>query len=718
MFKIDTRQAQIQVDKFIEIVDEMIKNFDGIADETDLEQLCQIKNDYRKQISKFFEENQKITIGVIGQVKAGKSSFLNTLLFDGEEILPISATPKTAILTKMEYSQENLLEIEYYSEQEWKIICDNAVIEIEEDIFIAARELVEMASAKEIDVSEYVGKSKSMEFETYEELIQVLNDYVGEDGRVTAIVKSVLVKTNNKLFKGFTIVDTPGLNDTVISRSVCTKEFLDECDIVFFLSPAGNFLDSSDWSLLFSQLPHNFSNKVVLIGSKFDSALRDVLKIQNEDDMFGMDENKTASIETAIEMVTTKLTERAVRQVEMVEKDFPTSTMLTVIADCKKPILISSIIQNMLIKDIGEYTENERNVFDALTPFFTNPAKELMKIANVDAVKDVFKDVLLVKAEALVQNTASFMPIASEELMETLTNFKNKAVLKSNVLTASDRERLMSQKQEISLQSTALKAAISTIFSECFARLEAEKIKAVRDIRNISKKYNSIQKSVGVQVKTKTYKVSTSEFLKPLTWGSSRTEYSLYNERYIYWSTSDVADDIRSFVFDVSSRIEYIFIASLDPKEMKKKLLGAIVSYADMSNEKYDAAIFKMIITQAVNSVNFPLIKINTSDVINELVARFGGEVTSNSNKAALKHALFDAISVCYESAQKNLEEEILKFKNKLMLLEKEIQGKLLNNVTQEFDLLIDSLESKDVEIDKHSEYIKMLIEESRKLRV
>jgi len=30
----------------------------------------------------------------MGQVKAGKSSFLNALLFEGCEVLPVAATPK------------------------------------------------------------------------------------------------------------------------------------------------------------------------------------------------------------------------------------------------------------------------------------------------------------------------------------------------------------------------------------------------------------------------------------------------------------------------------------------------------------------------------------------------------------------------------------------------------------------------------------------------
>lgn len=85
------------------------------AEAEDLASIEKLKDNFMIKIKDFFRDNRKLNIGVVGQVKAGKSSFLNTLLFDGKEILPKASTPKTATLTKMEYAEENLIEIEYYS---------------------------------------------------------------------------------------------------------------------------------------------------------------------------------------------------------------------------------------------------------------------------------------------------------------------------------------------------------------------------------------------------------------------------------------------------------------------------------------------------------------------------------------------------------------------------------------------------------------------------
>ena len=66
-------------------------------------------------------DNNTLKIGVVGQVKAGKSSFLNSLFFDGESILPKASTPMTAGLTVLEYNDSNEFQIEYYNKKEWRI---------------------------------------------------------------------------------------------------------------------------------------------------------------------------------------------------------------------------------------------------------------------------------------------------------------------------------------------------------------------------------------------------------------------------------------------------------------------------------------------------------------------------------------------------------------------------------------------------------------------
>ena len=50
-------------------------------------------------------EKDTLTIGVIGQMKCGKSTFLNSFVFE-DDILPAATTPMTAALSVITYGEE------------------------------------------------------------------------------------------------------------------------------------------------------------------------------------------------------------------------------------------------------------------------------------------------------------------------------------------------------------------------------------------------------------------------------------------------------------------------------------------------------------------------------------------------------------------------------------------------------------------------------------
>ncbi|GAA7867619.1 hypothetical protein HpMS191_08600 [Helicobacter pylori] len=62
--------------------------------------------------------DRDLKVGIIGRVKAGKSSLLNALIFEGKEVLPKAATPMTASLTVLKYAQNLSAEVEFYSQKD------------------------------------------------------------------------------------------------------------------------------------------------------------------------------------------------------------------------------------------------------------------------------------------------------------------------------------------------------------------------------------------------------------------------------------------------------------------------------------------------------------------------------------------------------------------------------------------------------------------------
>ncbi|GAA9730527.1 dynamin family protein [Helicobacter pylori] len=68
-----------------------------------------------KTLKEMQAEDRDLKVGIIGCVKAGKSSLLNALIFEGVEILPKAATPMTASLTILKYANTLSAEVEFYS---------------------------------------------------------------------------------------------------------------------------------------------------------------------------------------------------------------------------------------------------------------------------------------------------------------------------------------------------------------------------------------------------------------------------------------------------------------------------------------------------------------------------------------------------------------------------------------------------------------------------
>lgn len=183
-------------------------------------------------------EEQKLTIGVIGQMKAGKSTFLNSFIF-GDTILPAATSPMTASLSYITYGSEKKLVAEFYTPDEWVELRNTAQLPIEEgqestaqgSKIKAAQELVAKAG-KISQLDSLLGKTKEDSFSN-------LIDYVGADGKYIAITKAVTLYYPLEYLKGVEIVDTPGFNDPIVSREERTRQFLKQADVSLLLLYAG-----------------------------------------------------------------------------------------------------------------------------------------------------------------------------------------------------------------------------------------------------------------------------------------------------------------------------------------------------------------------------------------------------------------------------------------------------------------------------------------------
>lgn len=691
---------------FIDNTDAMITELSGHARTEDINELQRLVSNFKKKTEDFYRTDRMLNIGVIGQVKAGKSTFLNTLLFEGKEVLPKAPTPKTATLTKMEYSDKNIIQIEYYSKEEWEILEENACVDLEDEIYTSAREIIEMVRRNGVDPVPYLEKGRDiLEYESYDALVSGLNNYVGEDGKYTPIVKAVTLYLNKEEFKGLSIVDTPGLNDPIASRTIRTKEFMEVCDVVFFLSPSTGFLDKSDWVLLSSQLPQKGVKKLVLIASRYDSGVRDVLRKQEEDDIFGDDENTTDNVPKACRIVKKKLTKRAKAKVEEFVKDLEeresSPELIEVIKQCAKPVMISSLAYNMIGKAESEFTKEEKNMYSAIHPFSTDMDSDLKLLGNFDEVKALFQEAVKEKEHIFEAKAKGFIPDAVEELRNLLLSYLDKTNQRIKLLEGNEKEQLLEQKQLVESQMNNIKADIASVFGELNAKLEEEKASGIRELRDSSKDYLNIRERTGTETHTGSY---TTGF-----WVWKKTHVYTYEEHYSYCIAADAVENLKKYALEACNQVEEVFSEALQIREIKRKLLNVVINNFDMGSENYDSSLFRIMVEETVSRIEFPVFDMDISDAMNGIAGKFNGELTSAQEKTNLSVALSKAISNIYAEMCSRLDGEVKKFETQMSAIGQKVEESLLNNITDEFESLISQCENKESEIAAYKEYAAIL---------
>lgn len=215
-------------------------------------------------------ENDKLTIGVIGQMKCGKSTFLNALVFQ-DEVLPAATTPMTASLSVITYGEEKMLEVEFFTKDEWEELKYQASRSLDEgnsdqnlrSKIKAAKEIVSKAITIENEIDSLLGTIKEDDFKK-------LIEYVGADGKYIAITKAVKIYYPLDYLKGVEIVDTPGFNDPVVSREERTKDFLRNADAVVMLLFAGRAFDETDKDIIFNKVRTIGTGKILIGINKYD----------------------------------------------------------------------------------------------------------------------------------------------------------------------------------------------------------------------------------------------------------------------------------------------------------------------------------------------------------------------------------------------------------------------------------------------------------------
>lgn len=362
-------------------------------------------------------EEQKLTIGVIGQMKAGKSTFLNSFIF-GDTILPAATSPMTASLSYITYGPEKKLVAEFYTPDEWAELRSTALLPIEEgqestaqgSKIKAAQELVAKAG-KISQLNSFLGKTKEDSFSN-------LIDYVGADGKYIAITKAVTLYYPLEYLKGVEIVDTPGFNDPIVSREERTRQFLKQADVSLLLLYAGRAFDASDRDILFKDVRNCGIGKILVGINKYDI--------------------NVAQGETPKEISTA--TEQALRQaayelrddsiIELVQETHPIPFSAEMALLSKLPM---SRIQadEVLLHHYKRYCET----------FEISSQSELYERSLVESLNEAVRDVIeRDKVEILLRKPVNMIQTAGNKLLSDIQNALTLAESQVKVLEMPDHK--------------------------------------------------------------------------------------------------------------------------------------------------------------------------------------------------------------------------------------------------------------------------------------
>lgn len=422
---------------------EQFRRMNGIDSPQQLAQACQTLQD----------QNRLMNIGIVGRVKAGKSSLLNALIFNGEPILPKAATPMTAALTTITWGEVFQAKVEFYSE------TDIAAIRFKSDQFeqrleTRKRECLEelvkrrnaQANGAHLDIDQLTIKAdeKALRelqreqglFAAYdqyqrmkksgldtatlhlhgeiqagnpEELAVLLHNYVGADGTYMPFTKTVHVAMPLEALRDICIIDTPGMNDPVQSREERTVELLKTCDVVFIVSPAGQFLNEQDLEVMGRITQKEGIQELVLVASQIDTQL------------YGSE--KRARLSDAVEAIRAQLSARAQSTLADLKTSSPEvgSVFDNLISSVHRNLLHSSGLCHSLNRRFESpetWDSNEQVTWDNLSTdypdYFTRDNQALSlssldSLANIEAINAMLAQVREKKAEITREKIANLM---------------------------------------------------------------------------------------------------------------------------------------------------------------------------------------------------------------------------------------------------------------------------------------------------------------------
>lgn len=714
----------------------------------------QTANQLRETIESQQAKDRVLKIGIIGRVKAGKSSFLNALIFDGNDILPKAATPMTAALTILEYSQEFGAEVDFYTQEDIINIQREhgdylkRIKEIEDTRF---NELFERQASKgvlskdkkldedqERDLREKAkayaeremknDKRLSSSYDQYErikssglndidkleqyrnikasdmdELKEKLMDFVGSSGKFMPLTKSVTLKLNYESLKDLQIIDSPGINDPVASREQRTSELLKDCDVVFLVSPSGQFLNAEDMDLLDRVNTKEGIQEFYVVASQSDNQL------------FGSIREKSGGIfDRALECIQEDLTKHmhgtfTQKKLEYQQNGYE---RLAVMFDklIQNPVVYTSGMAYFLMKNLenpSSWDENAKVVWENLQSdyhdFFDETSlsqTNLKKLANIDAISHVIQEVRTRKEEIQRSKQEEYISTKMRSLREYQKALITILSEDRKKLEESDIKKIQQEKEEISKIKDRGVYILDSNYEESVEKLnqKLDEILLLKIKNFFRESEQEVKESKGTDTEEVSYRVSTSSWYNPFSWGSSETRYRTRTFTIVK------AGDIRRSLEDLIDELEDLLDVDCEgmlaswKNETHRSLTSKLRD--EVGDEILDIPLLNRILKGIAHSITYP--DISYSGKLPSSLQRSGSLRDSEAER--LMQEAYDFISSFKTTVRDDVKTYIKNLISKLSAIN--LGEKTFAEYSKEIDELEEKIQNKQVNLEHYNDMI------------
>lgn len=651
------------------------------------------------------EEGRNLRIAVIGQMKAGKSSFLNAAFF-GRDLLPKADTPMTAALTKIVYAPQAKAEVVFYSTDDWRGIenlaqdYDRQYAEIERRLMAeqspqknlgpfakpqpprkpfaeevlrhmplavtASRELVDKARQQGLNPTDYLGKTHTLDHVAgAAHLAQAMHDYVGSQGRFTAMTKMSVLYVDDPRLEGLEIIDTPGFNDPVVSRGQITRGFLGQSDVIFLLSNTGQFLTAADMSVLREQLPEaGIDDKAIfLVGSQRDMALRQdrqiaqkAAKLAERAPLPQRDAARTSAMIQLLDKKLGDLAEQTLKtQIELPGMDEKTRLVLGAVHKTK-PRFISSWAW-MVAEQFDRLSADDRyhlHELERATGYKFSP-ESLRQLSNIPSVRDELLAQRRRKDELLANKERQLIKGATDGVRDRLIKMQNDLINRSEKIRSGNISELKKIEQLMIQRMESGKERLEDIFHRQFKKAKDKFILLKIDTGIESQQYGKID-PIKEQT-TESYVVSTSKWYNPFSWGDTETIYR--DVVTIYASAQDAIGNLEYFAIQSAESLQKAILDCVNLEELHQEMIRAAMSLFDTSDADFDAELMLAEVNKSLRRITIPNVEFGKKDYAAAIVSSFGSDRVAEDQINGLKKAQRDAMKIILTDLEAEVDDKI-----------------------------------------------------------